>query len=83
MIREVQFLTKARITLLCDRRKFGPYGLKGGQPGATGRNLLMHADGKTTELPSKFTGWIQPGDILSIQTPGGGGWGRETETLKD
>src|SRR6516162_5905783 len=83
VIREVQFLTKAQITLLCDRRKFGPYGLNGGQPGATGRNVLMRAGGKTTALPSKFTGWIEPGDILSIQTPGGGGWGRETTSQKD
>jgi N-methylhydantoinase B len=76
VIREVRFLTKAQITLLSDRRKFPPYGLRGGEPGAPGANVLIRRDGKREELPSKFTAWAQPGDMLSIQTPGGGGWGK-------
>lgn len=78
VIREIQFLTKAQVTLLTDRRKFAPYGLNGGQPGACGRNILTRPGGKNTELPPKFTGSVEPGDILSIETPGGGGWGHET-----
>ena len=77
IVREVQFLTKAQVTLLSDRRRFPPYGLSGGEPGATGINTLTRSDGKREQLPSKFTTWVQPGDILSIQTPGGGGWGRK------
>jgi N-methylhydantoinase B len=76
VIREVQFLTKAQVTLLSDRRKFAPYGLSGGEPGARGLNKLIRPDGETKEMPSKFTVWVQPGEILSIETPGGGGWGK-------
>jgi len=76
IVREVRFLTKAQVTLLSDRRKFPPYGLSGGEPGATGSNILIRTDGTREVLPSKFTTWLRPGDILSIQTPGGGGWGR-------
>jgi N-methylhydantoinase B len=74
VIREVRFLTKAQVTLLSDRRKFGPYGLHGGEQGTRGSNILTR-DGKREELPSKFTTWVKPGDVLSIETPGGGGWG--------
>jgi N-methylhydantoinase B len=86
IIREVQFLTKSHVTLLSDRRQFAPYGLNGGEPGATGKNFLTRAGaaaGKVEELPGKVTVWCEPGDILSIQTPGGGGWGPETEKHKD
>jgi N-methylhydantoinase B len=75
VIREVRFLTKGQVTLLSERRKFAPYGLNGGRPGAVGRNILKRVAGKQEELPSKFTIWVQAGDVLSIQTPGGGGWG--------
>ena len=74
VIREVRFLTKAQVTLLSDRRKFAPYGLHGGEQAAAGLNVLIR-DGTREELPSKFTTWVQPGDVLSIETPGGGGWG--------
>ena len=74
VIREVRFLTKAQVTLLSDRRKFGPYGLHGGEQGTRGLNVLTR-DGTREELPSKFTTWVGPGDVLSIETPGGGGWG--------
>jgi N-methylhydantoinase B len=77
IIREVRFLTKAQVTVLSDRRKFAPYGLSGGEAGAAGLNVVIRSDGTREELPSKFTRSISPGDILSIQTPGGGGWGQE------
>ena len=76
VIREVQFLTKGQITLLSDRRKFAPYGLNGGEPGAAGSNILVRSNGYEEQLPSKFMAWVQPGDILTIHTPGGGGWGK-------
>jgi N-methylhydantoinase B len=74
VIREVHFLTKAQVTLLSDRRKFAPYGLHGGEQGTRGSNILTR-DGTREELPSKFTTWVGRGDVLSIETPGGGGWG--------
>ena len=76
MIRELRFLAKAQVTLLSDRRKFPPYGLQGGDPGAPGLNIVMRKSGLKEELASKFTMWVEEGDILSIQTPGGGGWGK-------
>ncbi len=77
VIRELRFLTKAQITVLSDRRKFPPYGLNGGEPGQRGMNVLIRKDGRREELPSKFSTWVEAGDILSIQSPGGGGWGRK------
>jgi N-methylhydantoinase B len=76
VIREFKFLTRAQLTLLSDRRRFSPYGLHGGEPGSAGLNILQRTDGKEEHPPSKFTGFVQPGDVLSIQTPGGGGWGK-------
>jgi len=76
VVRELRFLTKAQITVLSERRKFPPYGLQGGKPGEAGKNLVVRNDGRTEQLPSKFTTWVEPGEIISIQTPGGGGWGK-------
>jgi N-methylhydantoinase B len=76
VIREMQFLTKAQVTLLSERRKFAPYGLSGGTAGAAGANVLILRNGTEERLPSKFTRWVEEGDVLSIQTPGGGGWGK-------
>lgn len=76
VIREVRFLTKAQVTVLSERRKFPPYGLHGGQPGAVGLNIVTRKDGRSEQLPSKFTTWVEAGDVLSIHTPGGGGWGK-------
>jgi N-methylhydantoinase B/oxoprolinase/acetone carboxylase alpha subunit len=78
VIREIQFLTRAQLTVISDRRKFSPYGLHGGKSGQPGRNVVNRTDGSRTELPSKFTTWVDAGDILSIETPGGGGWGSST-----
>jgi N-methylhydantoinase B len=77
VIREVQFLTKAQVTVLSDRRKFRPYGLHGGDDGQPGLNLLARNNGAREELTSKFTISVERGDILSIESPGGGGWGRQ------
>jgi N-methylhydantoinase B len=76
VIREMKFLTKAQVTVLSDRRKFPPYGLSGGRPGEPGLNIVIRKDGRKENLPSKFTTWVEPGDTVSIQTPGGGGWGQ-------
>ena len=76
VIREMQFLTKAQVTLLSDRRKFAPYGLNGADAGAPGVNVIILKNGTEERLPSKFTKWVEDGDVLSIQTPGGGGWGK-------
>jgi N-methylhydantoinase B len=75
LVREIELLTDAEVTLLADRRKFQPYGLSGGGPGAAGRASVMQADGGTVELPGKCSQRLKAGDVLRIETPGGGGWG--------
>jgi N-methylhydantoinase B len=75
LIREIELLAPSRVTFLCDRRKFHPYGLSGGGDGATGRALLIGADGSETELPAKCTLHAKAHDVVHVETPGGGGWG--------
>ena len=74
IIRDVQVLTEAQITLLTERRVLSPYGIKGGQPGSTGKNIIIR-DGDEISLPGKGSIDLISGDILSIHTPGGGGYG--------
>jgi N-methylhydantoinase B len=74
--RDIRFLVSARVTVLSERRRRAPWGLQGGQPGARGRNVLIK-DGREEELPGKFTRQFEAGEVLSLQTPGGGGWGDE------
>jgi len=77
VVREIRFLARTQVTVLSDRRKIAPYGLSGGRVGKPGRNVVIRADGKRQEMPAKFTAWLEAGDILSIETPGGGGWGAQ------
>ncbi len=79
IIREVEFLTRATVTILSERRRFAPYGLHGGEPGAPGENVLLRQGVEEVMLSSKETLEVQPGDVLSIRTPGGGGWGKAEE----
>jgi len=72
--RDIRFLVPVTATVLSERRRRGPWGLAGGQPGAPGRNRLIR-EGQEQELPGKFSLALQAGDVLSVQTPGGGGWG--------
>ena len=74
-VRAYHFLAPATVTLVTERRSRAPWGLAGGAPGASGRNLLRRADGSEVELPAKVSLTVQPGDELHILTPGGGGWG--------
>ncbi|HTV57058.1 MAG TPA: hydantoinase B/oxoprolinase family protein [Terriglobia bacterium] len=75
LVREVEFLSKAQVNLLSDRRRFPPYGLAGGSPGQRGRSVLL-SEGVMKELPGKCNLHVQPGTKLRIETPGGGGWGK-------
>ena len=76
VVRELQFLSRAQVTVLSDRRGISPYGLQGGTAGKTGRNRIVRTSGENVDLSSKCTFWVDSGDILTIETPGGGGWGR-------
>jgi N-methylhydantoinase B len=75
LVREIELLTAAQVTFLCDRRKFSPYGLAGGENGTTGKAMLITAGGETTELPGKCTLHLAKNDLIRVETPGGGGWG--------
>ena len=75
IVREIRLLTDAEVTVLSDRRKTAPYGLFGGGPGVVGKNIIIR-NGQKEEKPGKFSGSIKKGDILRIETPGGGGYGR-------
>ncbi len=77
LIREIELLAPSQVTLLSDRRKFHPWGLAGGGEGAPGRATVTEPDTRNSvELPGKCSRYLQAGDILRIETPGGGGWGR-------
>jgi N-methylhydantoinase B/oxoprolinase/acetone carboxylase alpha subunit len=74
IVRELEFLEPADVTILSDRRTRGPYGLCGGSPGAPGKNELIR-NTQSIPLPGKTRFEIRPGETLRIETPGGGGWG--------
>lgn len=70
MVREFEFLVPVQVTLLTERRRSAPWGLQGGEDGRPGRNLL---NGEV--LPAKVAMQVNAGDRLTLETPGGGGWG--------
>jgi N-methylhydantoinase B len=74
IIRELEFLGEAQVTMLSERRKRRPYGLEGGEPGKSGENILVRRQ-RRRKLPSKFNTRVDAGDHLIIATPGGGGYG--------
>jgi N-methylhydantoinase B len=74
LVREVELLSDAEVTVLSERRSTAPYGLMGGEAGAVGKNFVIQ-DGKALRRAGKFSGSLRRGDILRIETPGGGGYG--------
>jgi N-methylhydantoinase B/oxoprolinase/acetone carboxylase alpha subunit len=72
VVRELRVLERCRLSLLTQRRSLAPRGADGGGDGVPGRNVL---NGK--ELPAFATIDVEPGDLLRIETPGGGGYGTE------
>ena len=79
VVRRMRFLEPARASILSDRRKVPPHGLAGGAPGACGRNAVERADGTVEELAGCDTRDMEPGDVLVVETPGGGGYGKRAE----
>ncbi len=77
LIREVEVLADAQVTLLAERRKFRPYGLQGAEEGVPGCAWIAAAEASEhLELPGKCSRHLRSGDTLHIETPGGGGWGK-------
>jgi N-methylhydantoinase B len=77
LVREIELLCRAQVTLLSERRMFAPYGLHGGADGAKGRAVLIE-NSVDRELPGKCNVQADGGAVLRIETPGGGGWGAVT-----
>ncbi|MCJ7642940.1 MAG: hydantoinase B/oxoprolinase family protein [Candidatus Aminicenantes bacterium] len=75
IVREYEFLVASQLTIISERRKFPPYGLEGGRAGAVGKNTLIRK-GREMVLGSKINLRVEPGDVLRVETPGGGGYGR-------
>ncbi len=77
LIRAIRVLDReARVSLQCERRRFAPYGLQGGADGKPGRNAVLHADGAVEEVPGKASLSLAADEVVVVETPGGGGWGR-------
>jgi N-methylhydantoinase B len=76
IVRGYKFLSKATVSLITERRIFAPYGILGGKSGKRGKNILIR-NKKSRVLPPKATFDVGKGDILRIETPGGGGWGKK------
>ncbi|RMG98756.1 MAG: hydantoinase B/oxoprolinase family protein [Chloroflexi bacterium] len=80
LVRRIEFLCPATVTITSERRVRPPYGLQGGEPGMPGQNRLIQGDTETV-LPGKCSLQVAAGDILHIETPGGGGWGAPTSQI--
>jgi N-methylhydantoinase B len=76
VIREIETLAPARMSLLADRRKRGPYGLAGGDDGKPG-NAAIIRDARARKIESKGSWELAAGDRVRIETPGGGGFGKK------
>ncbi len=77
--RDLQVLEDCTVSLITERRVSSPWGLAGGQPGATGENWLLPGgdESRAERLPDKCTVRLRAGDVVRVLTPGGGGWGED------
>jgi 5-oxoprolinase (ATP-hydrolysing) len=74
-VRRLRFLEPLTAAIVSSSRRVPPYGLADGLPGACGRNAVERASGAVEELPGVAETRMEPGDVLVIETPGGGGYG--------
>ncbi|EKX64010.1 5-oxoprolinase [Streptomyces ipomoeae] len=74
-VRRIRFHEPMTVSTLSQHRRIPPYGMAGGAPGALGANRVERADGDVVELGGSDSLDIGPGDVLVIETPGGGGYG--------
>ncbi|WP_458242604.1 hydantoinase B/oxoprolinase family protein [Streptomyces sp. MAI_2237] len=74
-VRRIRFEEPMTVSTLSQHRRVRPYGMAGGEPGALGANRVERADGTVTALAGSDSADVGPGDVLVIETPGGGGYG--------
>jgi 5-oxoprolinase (ATP-hydrolysing) len=74
-VRRIRFHEPMTVSTLSQHRRVRPYGMAGGEPGALGANRVERADGTVTVLGGSDSADVGPGDVLVIETPGGGGYG--------
>jgi 5-oxoprolinase (ATP-hydrolysing) len=81
VVRQLEFLRPLDVSIVSQRRgPYAPYGFAGGLPGSLGRNLLRRAGSSVEEqLDNCVQFRAEPGDVLTIETPGGGGWGEGSD----
>jgi 5-oxoprolinase (ATP-hydrolysing) len=73
--RRIRFREAMTVSTLSGHRRCAPYGAAGGAPGALGRNRIERAGGSVEELGGCDSADVSPGDVLVVETPGGGGYG--------
>ncbi len=73
--RRIRFLRPMEAVIVASRRRVPPHGLHGGAAGAAGRQWVERADGTRAEMAGCDRASLNPGDVLGLETPGGGGWG--------
>ncbi|HYE15703.1 MAG TPA: hydantoinase B/oxoprolinase family protein, partial [Pyrinomonadaceae bacterium] len=78
VVREIETIVPARMSLLSDRRELRPYGLAGGGAGLPGRTVII-SGGRSRAVGSKGSWELRAGDRVRVETPGGGGHGEERE----
>jgi 5-oxoprolinase (ATP-hydrolysing) len=75
-VRRLSFREQMTVSTLSGHRRVPPYGMAGGQPGGLGRNYVERTDGSVVPLAGADSAEVGPGDVLVVETPGGGGYGR-------
>ena len=75
MIRRIRFLEPMTVAILANNRVIAPFGLEGGQPGKVGKSYLQHSDGRIENFGSCGQREVRAGDVIVVETPGGGGFG--------
>ncbi|MCY3602991.1 MAG: hydantoinase B/oxoprolinase family protein [Chloroflexi bacterium] len=77
VVREIEFLTEADVSLIGDRRAVGPSGTQGGEAAEHGENTLIRANGEREPLAGQQQLRVEAGHRVEVRTPGGGGWGKD------
>ncbi len=75
MIRHLNLLASAHVSLITERRRHAPPGVNGGEPGNVGRNEIVTPEGERRSLPARWSAFVPAGTQIIVETPGGGGWG--------